>query len=249
MARPAVPEAELRAIDYVPADAVGFQHLPQLVRYALGGVLIGTEVATDAEPPAVKRRPDGTYYQQATGWWASGDRYVIIDGRRRLAPATGRGFKAITGWKIDGMISYFPTGILPVTSRWPLDRRATTVGATGRRRIADDPLDVLPRHLAAPVRGADASASHKYQPGWAEETIVAALAASYRVRVLKAQRTATSRPALETADWCAVSLDAPVAAVQALGTDVRGQVRLAAATYPAPLRQGASSARSIRPPG
>jgi hypothetical protein len=249
MARPAVPEAELRAIDYVPADAVGFQHLPQLVRYAVSGVLIGTEVAADAEPPVASAGPTApTTSRQPGGGPAPTDtsssrpaggsppQPVAASKRSRAGRSTGR--SAISR---------------PASCRLRPGGRSTVVpprwAPPGRRRIADDPLDVLPRHLAAPVGGADASAWQKYQPGWAEETIVAALATPDRVRTLRAQRTATSRPALETADWYAVSLDAPVAAVQALGTDSRGQLLLAPATYPALVRRGASSPRSIRPPG
>jgi hypothetical protein len=135
-------------------------------------VVIGTKIAAKAEPPVAKRRPDGIYYQE-TGRAGAGRR-LIIEARGLLAQANGRALKPITGWKIDGTISHFPTGILPVTARWPFDRRPTTMGANGQRRIVDDPLDVLPHHLAAPVGGAEVSAWQNYRRDWAEEPVVSA---------------------------------------------------------------------------
>lgn len=247
---PAVPGADTRkapgSIDYTPADAVGFGHMPKAVVASLSGVLLGPPLAADAEPLVAKRQADGTYYQQAKGWWAGGDRYMTIDARRLLAPAEGQTLKPITGWKIDGTISYFAAGVLPVNSQWRFDS-SNGVPGKGRRPSADDPLDVLPAHLTAPVRDADARAWREYGRGWAEETIVAVVSTPGNVRVLKAQRRATSRRALDTADWHAVTLDAPITAIQALATDPAGQVLLGQAVSPHQLGGGSAAAGSIEP--
>jgi hypothetical protein len=248
---PAVPGAATRhqpgAIDYTPTDAVGFERLPPAVANALAGVLIGPPVAADADEPVAKRQTDGTYYQQATGWWAGGDRYVTIDARRLLTPAEGQSLKPVTGWKIDGTIAHFAHAVLPVDSQWRFDGAATP-GKRARHKT-DDPLDVLPEQLTAPVREAPASAWRERGRGWAQETIVAALAAHGRVRVLKAQRNATSFRALETADWHAVTLDAPIVAFQALATDpATGRVLVGPTTRAAPLAPGSTSTNSIEPP-
>lgn len=232
---PAVPDSARRApgaIGYEDADAVGFDQMPRSVVDALAGVLLGPPIAADAEPLVAKRRGGGTHYQQATGWWAGGDRYVSIDARRLLAPTEGQRLKPVTGWKIDGTVRYFAAGVLPTYSQWRFDAGVDEGAGKGRRSRTDDPLDVLPEQLTAPVRGANANAWRGYGPGWAEETIVAALTTPNRVRILKAQRKATSRRGLGAADWHAVTLEAPIVAVQALATDSYGRVLLGPAAQP-----------------
>lgn len=254
MAQPLVPRpsgrtpagtgGEQRApgrIDYVPTDAVGFEHMPAAVMDALGGVLIGMPIAADADRPVTKRQADGTYYQQATGWWAGEDRYVTIDARRLLSPTEGKKFKPVSGWKIDGTVCHFQPGVVPYYSQWRYD--AGSSGSTGpaKRPRAEKALDALPSELTAPVRDADGSAWRRFSQGSAEETIVVSLAAPARVRVLKAQRKATSRRALESADWHAVTVDAPIVWVQVLSTDSDGRVALSAALRPPSLPPGPAS--------
>jgi hypothetical protein len=236
------------SIDYTPADAVGFDQMPRAVVNALAGVLLGPPVAADAEPPVTKRQADGTYYQQAKGWWAGGDRYVTIDARRLLAPAEGQSLRPITGWKIDGIVSHFVAGIIPVNSVWRFDPGGGTEAGKGRRPNTDDPLDVLPEPLTAPVRGADVSAWREHGRGWAEETIVAPLVSPERILILKVQRKATSRRVLQTADWHAVTVDAAVSAIQALATDQTGRVLLGPAASPTQIGHSSQASGSIGPP-
>jgi hypothetical protein len=249
---PAVPGATTRrrpgAIDYAPADAVGFERLPPAVANALASVLLGPPVAADADEPVAKRRRDGTYYQQATGWWTGGDRYVTVDARRLLAPAEGQSLKPVTGWKIEGTIAHFPQTVLPVNSQWRFNPDESATAGKRARPKTDDPLDVLPEQLTAPLREAQASAWREGGRGWAQETIVAALAINGRVRVLKAQRKATSLRALETADWHAVTLDTSIVSFQPLNTDpATGQVLVGPATSAAQLPPGSTPTNSIEP--
>lgn len=216
------------SIDYTPAQAVGFELLPGAVVEALAEVFFGSPIAADADKPVAIRRSDGTYYQHATGWWAGTDRYIAIDARRLLAPVEGqeRKLKPTTGWKIDGTISHFAPGTVPTNSQWRFDPVGGATSGKGPRPSADNPLDVLPAQLTAPVRGAHASAWQEYGPGWAEETIVAALAAHGRVRVLKVHRNGTSRRALQSTAWHAVTLDALIVIVQPFATDPDGRLRI-----------------------
>jgi hypothetical protein len=71
-------------IDYVATEAVGFEVLPDALRRMVAKLFVGTELACDAEPTVTKRRPDGSHYQLASGWWASTERLVVIEGRRPL---------------------------------------------------------------------------------------------------------------------------------------------------------------------
>lgn len=187
-----------------------------------------------------KRQPDGTYYQQATGWWAGGDRHVTIGARRLLAPAEGQKLKPVTGWKIDGTVHHLQPGVTPSFSQWRYDPGLGGAGSAGRRPRADDALDVLPAELTAPVRGAEASAWREYGRGWANETIVAALVTADRVRVLKAERKSTSSRGLDSTDWHAVTLDGPITWIQNLSTDSYGRVVLGQAMRPQFLPPGSA---------
>jgi hypothetical protein len=225
-------------------DAVGFDLMPRPVIDALSGLLIGPPIAADAQPLVTKRKPDGTYYQQAVGWWAGSDRYLTIDARRLLAPVEGQKLKPVSGWKIDGTVSYFQPGVTPVHSEWRFDPGTDTGAKMKSRERVEDPLEALPEELTRPVRDADATAWREYRQGWAEETIVAALAGPDRIKVLKAQRTGTSRRALVTAHWHAETLDVPIASVQALVTDPYGRVLLGPPARVAPSL-GTRDSRSL----
>jgi hypothetical protein len=228
-------------------DAVGFDLMPRPVIDALSEVLIGPPVAADAEPPVTKRTPEGTYYQQAVGWWAGGDRYLTIDARRLLAPVEGQKLKPVSGWKIDGTVSYFQPTVMPVHSEWRFDPGPDTGSKKKGRKPVEDPLEALPEEITRPIRGADASAWRIYGQGWAEETIVAALAGPDRIKVLKAQRTATSRRALVAADWHVETLDATIASIQGLATDGYGRLLLGPPARVA-VPPGPASGRPIGPP-
>lgn len=236
------------AIDYgTPVDAVGFEQMPQPVIDALSSLLVGPPLAADAEPSVVKRRPDGTYYQQAVGWWAGGDRYLTIDARRLLAPVEGQKLTPATGWKIDGNVRYFAPGATPHHSQWRFDRGTDTRANKKPRARVENPLDVLPEELTRPVRDADASAWLKFDEGWAEETIVTAVPGPDRVKVLRAQRTARSERALDSADWHVVTLDAVITSTRVLATDAQGRVRLGPPSEAPAVLPGATRRQSIAP--
>lgn len=200
--------------------------MPRPVFGALSELLIGLPLAADAESLVTKRKPDGTYYQQAVGWWAGRDRYVTIDARRLLTPLEGQKLKPFTGWKIDGQVSYFQPGVTPVHSEWRFDLGTDNGVEKKPGEILENPLDALPEEITNPIRGAKANAWQKYGTGWAEETIVASLAEGYWIKILKAQRTATSRRALILADWRVETLAARIVSVQVLATDGLGRVVL-----------------------
>ena len=235
------------SIGYEPTDAVGFERMPAAVVKALAPVLLGPPVAADAEQPVTKRRPDGTHYQQSIGWWMGGDRYVAIDARRILAPAEGQKLKPAGAWKIEGTVCHIRPGVIPTSSQWRYDPGASGAGPTKRRARVEDPLDALPPELAAPVREADANAWREYGRGWASETLVAAVVTAERIRVLKAERKSTSRRGLESSDWHAVTLDAPITWIQDFSTDDNGKVVLGQAVRPRSLPTG--SALRNRPIG
>lgn len=201
-------------VSYVEASAVGFELLPEPVRASLAPHCLGHQVAADADEPVVKRRPDGTCYQQATGWWASTDRYLDISATRPLAPAGNGRLQPAGGWATSATIYDLAPGSTPVTSSWRFDGAAAGSDLKTALRTVDDPLDTLPPPLVAPVRGGRANAWRTWNDRAAEETVVVALRLRDRVRVLKAQRHARSRRALVTAEWHATALDARITATR-----------------------------------
>jgi hypothetical protein len=199
-------------VSYVEASAVGFEHLPEPVRASLIPHLLGDHLAADADEPVAKRRPDGTYYQQATGWWASTDRYLEISATRPLVSAGSGRLRPAGPWTTSTTIYDLAPGSPPVTSSWRFDGVAAGSDLNTALRSVDDPLDTLPPPLVAPVRGGRADAWRTWDDRSAEETVVVVLRLRDRVRILKAERRAHSRRALTTAEWHATALDAPIAA-------------------------------------
>jgi len=201
-------------VSYVEASAVGFELLPGPVHASLIPHLVGDQIAADADEPVVKRRPDGTCYQQATGWWASADRYVDITATRPLVPAGKGRLQPAGSWTTRATIYDLAPGSAPVSSSWRFDGTAAGSDLKAALRTVDDPLDTLPPPLVAPIRGGRSNAWRTWNERSAEETVVAALQLHDRVRVLKAWRHARSRRALATAEWHAEALDAPVTATR-----------------------------------
>jgi hypothetical protein len=232
----AVAKKSPGSIDYVPADAVGFEILPEALRRALSGVLLGTELAADAEHPVTKRRQDGTHYQSASGWWVSSERVVVVEGRRTLERVGDNQFKPSGEWAASGTVYQFPLGLVPETSRWRFDGGAAGDGKT-RKQKAANALDALPPPLVAPVLGGLAGAWQRYRRGWAMETVVALRLTNDRVKVLSAEREANSLRALASSDWRATTLDSPIVAALSITSDSRGRVELGQSSTASQLHQ------------
>ncbi len=200
-------------IGYVDADAVGFERVPRPVAEVLWGrgVLAGSMWAGSAERPVTKRRSDGSHYQFAEAWWASESRLVQFEAARELA-GTGDGrFRPAREWEIRGDVHEFSQPAVPARSTWRLDADAAGLG--GRRPTrprTSDPLEVLPPQVGAPVKGGESDAWREWAKGWAKETIVASRFHAGRVLLLRAERRASSRRALDTGEWVAETIDAAV---------------------------------------
>jgi hypothetical protein len=203
-------------IEYVSAKRVGFECLPEEVRRVVGKALVGEEIAANAEEPLTKRRPDGSHYQVVTAWWASTERLVLIEARRPLELRGERQFAPSGVWSVATTIHRFAPGVVAERSRWLLDPKASTpLGAPAPRAI--DVLDVLPPRLVAPLRGGSSAAWQRFRPEWANETIVALRIDAGRLRVMKAERNASSKYSLAFAQWHSTTIDAAIAETRELG--------------------------------
>lgn len=187
---------------YVPADRIGFEKVPDALVWELQAakVLTGRIWLGFASDVVVKRRQDGSHYQQVLAFWASQWRYVELDGRRELRMGSDGRLRPAGPWTATGTVRDFPTALAPQRSVW----RDQPSGAGARRRaqrVCDDPLEVLPRAVTGPVVGGRSQAWQILEPQSASETIVAANVTADRVLLLRARRQARSEHALELADW------------------------------------------------
>ena len=212
------------SIEYVPAEAVGFEILPVSLRRSLRNLLVGKVIAADAESPVTKRRQDGIYYQFATAWWVSNERLVVIEGRRSLTRVGERRFTPSGEWSASGTVNCFPPGLVAKPSRWRADGHA--VAERTQPPSTKDVLDALPPALADPVIGGLSGAWLRDRPGWTVETIMAMRQVNHRARVLKAAREGKSRRSLASSEWQATTLDAPIVAVRSFSTSARERVEL-----------------------
>jgi len=200
-----------KTLAYAPAPRVGFEHVPEEIVQALvaEGILIGTEVAASAEPPLAKRRAEGSHYQVVTAWWASTSRYLVLEARRELASAGDGRLRPAGAWSATGKGYRLPDDLQAATSVWRRSGGSDGAGKPKNQRT-DDPLELLPSEVAKPVMGGDADAWRTFGKGWATETVVASRLFAIRVMALRATRQATSRRALDSADWSLETIDAPV---------------------------------------
>jgi len=80
-----------------------------------------------------------------------------------------------------------------------------------KARIVDDPLAILPSRLTAPLVSAGKPWSHAWQissTDWVKELVTALCLLPDRALVLRAERVATEKSALDSAEWVATTLDA-----------------------------------------
>jgi hypothetical protein len=198
-------------IPYEVVERAGFDVVPDAVQDALwaASVLIGTMWLGTGDL-VTKRRSDGSHFQHLRAWWASELRFVTFNAIRELTP-TGEGrFRPQGGWTTRGTAFDFPSPRIPASSVWRLAASEQAGSEPRRVRRNAGPLEVLPPQVASPVVGGEADAWREHGRGWAAETIVACKVKDNKVRLLKATREATSRRALDRADWNVETLDSQV---------------------------------------
>lgn len=192
-------------------DRVGFEIVPEelVAELTRSGVLGGELWAGGAESPVARRRKDGSYYQHIAAWWASEQRFVRFDATRALVMGDDGKLRPTSAWGASGSIRDFPSRIVPTRSTWRYEV-ANLVPESGRRPPrpeATHTLDVLPRLVTRPLAGGTSDAWQKTRRGWACEEIMACNVTGGRVHLLRARREATSRRALESANWVTETVD------------------------------------------
>ena len=234
-------QASPGVFDYAAHGPVGFDLLPAEVRSAVAGSLPSPRFASGADRvPVVKRRPDGSCYQYQAGWWLSvptsgAGSFVVVEARRELTAVGQRSWRLSGSWQTTTAMSLLATAC-PHKSSWrPRSGSGPGGVAAAAPETTDDIARVLPSEIWGPMNGAKWSAWLTTFPnGSVEETIVAALASSERVRSFVAKRSAPTRATLSSGTWQVETLDAVVVATGELAAGRASRLRPASAPHQLP---------------
>lgn len=143
------------SMDYSPASAVGFEVLPAVVRTRLKaeGVIHLKPLTASCLGLNVKRRADASHYQTGTAWWADESIATFIECQREMEHRDGMAYSARGDWIVTGVVYHLDDVGGPEVSTWEFDGRSAGHEGSVPPAHTDDPLDLLPPDVAAPVRG------------------------------------------------------------------------------------------------
>ena len=234
-------QASPGVFDYAAHGPVGFDLLPTEVRSDVAGFLPSPRFAAGADRvPVVKRRPDGSCYQYQAGWWLSvptsgAGSFVVVEARRELTAVGQRSWRPSGSWQTTTAMFLLATA-RPHKSSWrPRSGSGPGGVAAGAPETTDDIARVLPPEVWAPMTGSEWSVwLTTFSGGSVEETIVAALASSERVRSFVAKRSAPSRSDLLSGAWEVETLDAVIVAAEELVAGQASRLRPASAPHQLP---------------
>ena len=198
-------------LNYVPADAAGFEIVPEVVRARLRatGVIGVTALCASANSLQLRRRADGSHYQTGTAWWADTGRAVMLDVYREMEHRGTRQYSPIGAWRVSGTVHHLRDVGGAERSTWQHDA-SPKGGSSSPPVVSDDPLDLLPPDVAAPVRGGLSDAWRDISDVSITEYLTAIRVSDHEVLFLEANRTARSDGALSRAPWSVTTLMAPV---------------------------------------
>ncbi|MGC8511159.1 MAG: hypothetical protein ACP5PB_09860 [Acidimicrobiales bacterium] len=208
----AIASRGLAAVDYVPVEVAGFEIVPDVVRVrlAVAGVIGKAALCASAKRLTVRRRADGSAYQSGTAWWADTTRAVIIDLRREMERRGGRRYAPVGAWRVSGVVHHLDDVGGAEHSTWQYDAAASRGASTSPPVITDEPLDLLPADVAAPVRGGQSDVWRESSRTSATEFLTALRVSDDEARLLEAHRAARGEAALTRAPWSVTTLMAPV---------------------------------------
>ncbi|MCU1363802.1 MAG: hypothetical protein JWM55_1630 [Acidimicrobiaceae bacterium] len=229
------------SIGYTPAAAVGFEIVPEAVRSQLRamGIIGVSQLCASCEELGVRRRPDGTHYQSGEAWWGDATRAVLMTLSREMVQRGGRQFSPGGAWRVSGMVHHLGDVGGPEKSTWQYDPAASTGKSDSPPVKTNDPLDLLPPDVAAPVRGGSSDVWLETSSSSATEYLTAIRVLANKVLQLEANRTARSKAALLRAAWTLTTLEAPITKSVPFAFTIDGQT----------LASGARNVLGGTPPG
>ncbi|MHB1519122.1 MAG: hypothetical protein ACYCVN_09330 [Acidimicrobiales bacterium] len=206
-------------LEYRPTERTGLARLPPSILDQLrsAGSISQPNLVEWVDESRTRRRRDGTYYQQLSGWWATVRQLNLVTVRRQLGPAGGGRLRPCGPWVAGGTSYVLPNGLSPERTTWRFRApEGPPVPLTGAN--SDQPLDLLPPHLAALLAGGEAQAILSCSRRVVEEEVLAYRLVDHRVRILHGARSARTRDDLAVSDWMVQSLDAPVVGTAEIAT-------------------------------
>ncbi len=199
------------SVDYAPAAEVGFEIVPSVVRARLfAAAMIGSKaLCASCEALRVRRRSNATHYQSAKAWWGDETRALMVTVEREMSKRGSRQYSPNGMWNATGTLYRLGATDRPLTTTWRFDAQGST-GAASPQVVTDDPLDLLPAEVAAPIRGGLSDVWREHSRTSAAEYLTAIRIVNDRVLLLEAHRSATTIRQLLGAEWVLTTLDAPI---------------------------------------
>ena len=201
-------------VNFAPAQAVGFDIVPSVVRNELFATrTIGTRaISASAHDLVVRRRPDGALYQSCEAWWGDDLGAVLDTVRRPMAHRDGRSYAPSGPWTVSGTLYQFGAVDGLERSAWQFDGSSVRERTHSSPTTTVEPLDLLPPEVTAPIRGGLSDVWREHSRDRATEYLTAIRILDHRVLLLEAHRTARRLTALVSAAWELTTFDAPIAA-------------------------------------
>lgn len=200
------------SIDYQKASIAGFKKLPAVIRSRLvaDGVIGSKPLCASCGSLDVRKRADGGYYQAGTAWWGDETKAVLIECRREMEHRSGRTFSPSGAWSVSGVIHHLDAVGGSEITKWKFDAKATGGDNSSLPVMSEDPLDLLPPEVAAPVRGGLADAWMRITSSSVTEYLTAIRVVNDDALLLEANRTARTETSLPHAEWKLTTLRAPI---------------------------------------
>lgn len=198
------------SIDYEVVPVAGFEILPAVIRSRLmaEGMIGMKPLCASCESLKVRRRADGSHYQSGTAWWGDESRAVVIKSRREMELRSGQKFSPSGAWNVTGVIHHLGDVGGPEISKWKFDGKSSGGDSSSSPVATNDPLDLLPPEVAAPVRGGLSDAWMVTTSSSATEYLTAIRVFDDEVLLLEANRTARTETSLNRSEWKLTTLKA-----------------------------------------
>lgn len=247
-----------KRIAYQPASAVGWYQVPAHTRSVIASqvgkmarrstssmraqIAATSSLSEGMGPTVVHRHSDGTR-EHRVAWWVGPMVLVQVKMERELEQRDDGRYTPIDGWEVL-LVDYHPLTAVVTEHHTYARRPGGAGGSSAPRRAAttNDPLELLPTSVVAPLRAhlraTDCWTRGRRTGGHVEETICAYSIDGDHLIALRAVRTAASDDGLSGAPWEVTTVAATVGEAEHPG--------LTSATKPALAPPRRSLGRALR---
>jgi hypothetical protein len=198
--------------NYEVAAEVGFDLFPEIARSRLflDGFIGSEPISASCSELTVRRRPDGGHYQVGTAWWGDESRAVLMECQREMEHRGGKRFAPRGDWSVSGVVHHLSGVGGRETSTWSFDSGARRGNDSSPPVLAQDPLDLLPPDVVAPIRGGFSDLWRITSSSSADEYLCAVKLVNGEALLLGATRTSRTNAGLLRAGWVVTTLVASI---------------------------------------